>query len=309
MNGLFFSILFIVQAFLQTGILQSSEKAITYAFSGGRFGDNLFAYLHAKWISYLYDIPLFYNPFPYSDQLILDDIEGGCKNNAKAKLEKTKVIRSLEELNKEEPFSTLYILPYFPESLNDRTIDTKLFYIPVDWRDEKFHALVKKLVQPKIPIPTWELPTHCITVAVHIRRGGGWDSPRAQTIDPLRFPSDQFYIDQIRDLYMYFQQSPLYIYLFTDDPFPEVIAKKFQQSLKDLNVCLDYRKQGNKHNANVLEDLFAMVQFECLIRPESNYSIVASIIGSFKVIVHPVQFHWEGKEPIIDQVEKIIHTR
>ncbi|HEV7737800.1 MAG TPA: hypothetical protein VGO47_10580, partial [Chlamydiales bacterium] len=43
-----------------------STQAITYEFSGGRFGDNLLAYFHAKWVSYKYNIPFFYKEFPYS---------------------------------------------------------------------------------------------------------------------------------------------------------------------------------------------------------------------------------------------------
>ena len=42
---------------------------------GGRLGDQLIAYMHAKWVSYLYDIPLLYKPFHYSNDLVLDDKE------------------------------------------------------------------------------------------------------------------------------------------------------------------------------------------------------------------------------------------
>src|SRR5665213_983093 len=51
------------------------EKAVTYEFSGGRLGDNLLSYLHAKWISYRHQIPLLYKPFKYSDKLMLDTNE------------------------------------------------------------------------------------------------------------------------------------------------------------------------------------------------------------------------------------------
>ena len=50
-------------------------SAVTYDFSGGRFGDNLVSYCHAKWISYKYNIPLLYKPFDYSDQLMMDVLE------------------------------------------------------------------------------------------------------------------------------------------------------------------------------------------------------------------------------------------
>ena len=53
--------------------IQSSK--VTYTFSGGRFGDNLLAYIHAKWIAYRYHIPLLYKPFDCSDQLVLHNLE------------------------------------------------------------------------------------------------------------------------------------------------------------------------------------------------------------------------------------------
>ena len=54
-----------------TGLL-SSESYITYEFFGGRFGDCLLSYLHAKWLSYKYQLPLLYKPFKYSSDLCLD---------------------------------------------------------------------------------------------------------------------------------------------------------------------------------------------------------------------------------------------
>ncbi|NDD58753.1 MAG: hypothetical protein EBZ47_05820 [Chlamydiae bacterium] len=48
---------------------------------GGRFGDRLIAYMHAKWLSYKYNIPMLYIPFAYSDDLILDDIELQYRNH------------------------------------------------------------------------------------------------------------------------------------------------------------------------------------------------------------------------------------
>ncbi|MFA5306719.1 MAG: hypothetical protein WC365_04680, partial [Candidatus Babeliales bacterium] len=58
------------QQHLATGI-----SAVTYGLSGGRFGDNLLCYVHAKWISYKYHIPLLYFPFEYSSHLVFDEAE------------------------------------------------------------------------------------------------------------------------------------------------------------------------------------------------------------------------------------------
>lgn len=55
--------------------LSPQASAITYELNGGRFGDNLLSYSRAKWLSYIYGIPVLYFPFPYADQLALSCIE------------------------------------------------------------------------------------------------------------------------------------------------------------------------------------------------------------------------------------------
>ena len=53
------------------GATKIFTSTITYELSGGRLGDNLVAYIHAKWISYKHDIPLEYKPFEHSNELVL----------------------------------------------------------------------------------------------------------------------------------------------------------------------------------------------------------------------------------------------
>src|SRR5271169_5509481 len=48
---------------------------ILYEAPSGRFGDQLIAYMHAKWLSYRHDIPLLYKPFIFSHELLLDEKE------------------------------------------------------------------------------------------------------------------------------------------------------------------------------------------------------------------------------------------
>jgi hypothetical protein len=59
---------------------------------------------------------------------------------------------------------------------------------------------------------------------------------------------------------------------------------------------------GNRYDKNVLKDFFAMTKFDCLIRPASSFSVIAEIMGDFKVIIQPKKFHWESQQLIIDEV-------
>ena len=51
-----------------------------------------------------------------------------------------------------------------------------------------------------------------------------------------------------------------------------------------------------------------MLDFDCLIRPDSNYSICASILGDFKVVVSPLHIQWKNNLPYIDKARFSIRT-
>src|SRR3989344_3123013 len=89
-------------------LIDKGPSYVTYAFSGGRFGDNLVAYIHAKWISYKYDLPLLYQPFSYSDGLVLDqDPPPHVPSNRRLFRDNPSKIQPNGDF--------LYIVPYFPD--------------------------------------------------------------------------------------------------------------------------------------------------------------------------------------------------
>src|SRR3990167_8744756 len=95
-------------------VFAKTDHAITYEFSGGRFGDNLLSYLHAKWIAYQTDIQLFYKPFKYSNYLKLHENEPLFTfTTTRGKIKKT--LKRFPEIKKSS-FSYLYTCPYFPEN-------------------------------------------------------------------------------------------------------------------------------------------------------------------------------------------------
>jgi hypothetical protein len=210
--------------------------------------------------------------------------------------------RNLKEPYPMSKHSILYVLPYFPETLYERDHDSA--HIAVDWNNTGFRAQLKELIRSKQPSIKWDLPADRLTVAAHIRRGGSNspDDPHIERRDPLKAPSDEFFIDQVRYIYERFNK-PLYVFLFTDEDYPEGMAQKYQQALSGLDIQVDCRKVGNRHNLNVLEDFFAMMEFDCLIRGESNYSITCAKVADFMLEIYPQHFFWKNNEPFYDQIK------
>ena len=79
-----------------------------------------------------------------------------------------------------------------------------------------------------------------------------------------------------------FERKSLYCYLFTDASDPAKYVKEIKQALpSDLPIFLDYRSQGNSHDQHVLEDFFSFFQFDALIYPQSNFSMIPALIHDY----------------------------
>jgi hypothetical protein len=106
----------------------------------------------------------------------------------------------------------------------------------------------------------------------------------------------------------------LYIYIFTDHPEPALIEGKFLRELSvwgiENDVQIDCRRLGNTHSQNVLEDMFSMTQFDCVIHPDSSLSRFAAIIAAPILEIKPS--HWaecrkgEDGSLILDKQRNVI---
>lgn len=280
----------------------SQNNAISYSFSGGRLGDNLVSFLHAKWLSYKYQLPLIYTPFPFSDQFALSDPQYSLTTTGS--FEKIIYIKEEKELALTTA-STLFIIPYFPECAHEFEVfdysSTPNF--KVKWDDPIFHDEIVRSLTIKHSSPYPEIPNDCKTIAVHIRRGGGIDADNTNRLFPEKFPPDSYYIEQIRRVAEIYQNNNLYVYIFTDDLNPQNIINSYKTALNNPNIQWDCRLKDNNPNQNVVEDLIAMTKFDCLIRGGSNYALIASLIGNHELVINSIRGHWNEGQQLIDQVE------
>lgn len=282
-----------------------NQNAVSFK-SWGRLGDQILDYAHAKWISYKYGIPLLYKPFEYSDQLVLHDVEEHLTQE-KSKLYQHITLKTLSELEKPTSKPTLFFVTHFPDSFDEYLfIRWKSLYVHVDWNDQKFLSMMRKLIKPKQPLKLIHPPKEIISVALHYRNGGGFiydtDSMKKQL--PLRFPADEYYFEQLTTLCHLVNDAPLYIYIFTDHPNPLELKKMFRIRFPSENIQFHCRAKDNKHDKNVLVDVFSMMNFDCIIRPVSHFSLIASHLGNFKIELCPKSGHWEENKTkfIVDEV-------
>ncbi len=230
------------------GSMQSAF--VTYELSGGRFGDNLVSYLHAKWISFKYNIPLIYYPFEYSDQLVMHQVERTMSPIRGWFLDHLFLTSGTKWIN---PYRyCLYHVPYFGEDKTEFRTNSHWIYFEVDWNNADFKKQITHLIQPlnRTILDAVQLPKDCTTVAVHMRRGGGYDSPLledsmyklgeiyADIFFPLKFVPYSFYVDHIKKLSELLNHADMYVHIFTDDKQPELIVKRLEHDLSAYKVLL-----------------------------------------------------------------------
>lgn len=275
-------------------MLFAKEQYVTYDFSGGRFGDCLITYLHAKWFAYQHNIPLIYKPFEYSSFLVLHDRELRKTGTA------TKTLCDQWSFLSKLPWgSRIYKCPYFPESKWELR-NKKFPYFAVDWKDPKFRAVVQELIVPKGQLDVIRPPSGMLGVAIHIREGGGYDK-NGFLYYPTKFPPLSFYIEGLKAVRARFPAEHIYCQLFTDALDPDALVQKLLAAFPS-DVEFHYRKKNNVHDANVLEDFFSLFEFDVLIRPDSNFSIVPSLIHDYAMVYAAEDYDSDRKE-IIAKVE------
>ena len=271
-------------------VLTLNGAAVTYNL-GDRLGDNLASYCHARWLAYKYDIPFHYTPFKFSEYLAFSKMHPKRDDQSFKSIirfpQRGKHI-TIESLNIKRESDTLYVVPFFPEAPYD-AIAFGFNYFDIDWNDQKFLSILREEIKPLISFPALSLPVDKITVAVHLRKGSGPDGTIYKLEKfPLRFLPDSFFIEQTKKLSQLFNDQPMYVYIFTDNKNPKALVEKCEKAINKPNImytcCHASHPDRSLHE---LEDFFNLTLFDCMIRPQSHYSQMASHLSHAKVVIYP----------------------
>ena len=280
-------------------------SAITYELNGGRFGDNLSTYCKAKIFSYKYDIPLLYKLFEYSDQLTMHNEETLLTSDMKNQFDAIIKVNTEDDIKKNKNKNVLLVTNFYTPAPG---------LYEYGFTNPEKAADIKLLLTPINPPPSIEKNNNEVTIALHVRKGGGFDAPLAsekitkkpQFADqqwPTKFPPDKYYIDQLRMIKKLIgDEKKIIVYLFTDDKDPARLVEKYQKELIDLNLEFRYRTSGNSHKANVVEDFYMMGQCDCLIRSASLLARACQLVGTHQIIIYPIQGYWVDDTLIINPV-------
>lgn len=281
------------------------SSAVTYAFSGGRFGDNLISYLHAKSFAEQNNLPLLYQPFPYSSQLLMSSHEHHYTECIQHFRKGVSLANGLPSVIEDE---TIYVCPYFPAIMGDSN-NRSTFPFSVDWKDPKFRRNALKLIGPKNAVHLTYPPKEMISVALHVREGGGFDPDDVISFFKLKIPHISFYIESLKVILQLFPGKTIYCHLFTDAKDPRSCLNKILLAMpENVPIQFQYREVGNQHDSSVLEDFFSLFNFDILIRPDSNFSIVPSLLYDYAVVCYPIAVPEPNQPFTRDHIKVEINT-
>lgn len=286
------------------------NNAITFVLSGGRLGDNLLSYIHAKWLSYIYDLPLLFQPFLNCEFFCLFEQENYHSSDFQFS---QNVHINRNNLNSIAPGdgSICYNLPYFPETAVESAIPwlyhMQLPVFSINWEDRTFKLMIKKLLAPRVDIQPIALQEDRINIAVHYRSEFG-DNNTLQNLQrnhAIKFPSITYHIEQLQRLIKLFSEHKIFVYLFSDDSNPENLIRIFQEAIPNQEIQWATKKRTSS-SPSILEDLndfYSIGQFDCLVRSASNFSSIAAKLGNYIIEIAPSHYHFEGDVLVIDHVE------
>jgi len=249
---------------------------ITTKPANGRFGDHLVLYARAKLISLACNAPLLYQPFSHSEGLVLHAQETLYNQDAHKNLptiELDDAVQILGKAVKNNP--ALYRINFFTRL---RGIQSETYAMCL--------REIRRLIRPSNTLATVTIPPGTLSVAVHVRRGGGYDHLTKHVFREKFLPAS-YYAKALRSLMKLFPHRQIYAHIFTDDPNPNEVVSEISAALNNRRVKFGYRKEKNRYAENVLEDFFAMTKFDCLVRPASSFSRMAEVLGNHRVVISP----------------------
>jgi len=296
--------IFLVVFFISTSFIGVSytahkkvQSAVTYELTTGRLGNKLLLYSGAKYFSWKHQIPLLYKEFKYSDQFKLHETSVVYKSDITSQFTKVKKLSKFKK-DSIKSQSILYVNDMMEGEF-------------VDWDNQEFIAELRREISPRFASNlAIDLPSDSITVAVHVRRGGNYDD-MYQTFDedqssnalptryfadrkfPLKFPNDDYYIEQIKTIAQICPDQKIFVFIFTDDLHPDKIIEKYNKIIN--NPLITYRCRSGKvdENTNVIDDFFAMGSFDCLIRSDSTYSVMIDYLREYALVFYPKSYYWK----------------
>jgi hypothetical protein len=268
----------------------------------GRLGDQVMLYMATKYIAMTYDMDFFYREFKNSDKFMLSSYDKKFDSSIRKNYGHIINIKNFQDLESiKNNSNTLFVLQWGLVS-----IDTGRSIFEKKHLNAQFLAHMQQMLQLIEPLkqPILKIPADYISIAVHIRKGEGFDNSLLSTqiyknnnkysdqTWPSKFPPEQYYIDQINRLTSLLADKKIILYIFSDSLDPIALTERIKSHC--LRKDLTFITATDIWQNSLFNDLYAMSECSCLICSTSMLSYVAEIIGNHAVVIRPHTYEWHA---------------
>ena len=287
------------------------RHAISYQ-GGHRFGDRMLVYAQARYLSYITSVPFLYNHFIYSDQVTIEE-DARAFEEEQGHYQRRILINSpstffdlISSIDNPNALSTLFVLDYFPSDISEWESNPWMkLLLNIPWQEKGFHNYLQKTASPKIQIPNFR-KEGVLNVADHVRTLSGADTADTSIAKlPLKHPNLTYHKNQIRRVYDLNQQKPMFVFIFSDTKNPQALIGDFRSSFENMNIEFGIQILNQADINYAVQDFYAMQKFDVLIATQSNFSMMASRIGSFDMILTPLSIRGSYPNAQIDRVQLV----
>jgi len=130
-----------------------------------------------------------------------------------------------------------------------------------------------------------------------------WTMDAGYTMLSLKFPPEQYYVDQIKKVSSDLGDRPFCIWIVTDDKTPSMLVKRIKKAVNKPNITYRYLYNRKKtHNERIIEDLWCLAQCNGLIRSQSHFAKIAELMGNHEFVFFSGSHKWVDKKMIITGV-------
>jgi hypothetical protein len=267
-------------------LLANDGPTVTYELSGGRFGDNITSFLHAKWASFYFNIPIYTTPFLYYEWLKLSQ-EYPLRNTYPHQITP---YSSLEGININEK-NRMYEIKFYPEDEVEFNKDITYWgtrRIDIDWKNKEFRKAALSSILPIFSLDLITPPKEKVSIALHLREGGGFDGDWERNKYPNKFPPLHYYLKSIEKVLELLPEKSFYCFIFTDALEPLKYQKCLSEFFKKNKITFDIRSSKIGKNNLVLDDFYSIFNFDIVIRPGSNFTIPQTRLQDYAIVISPL---------------------
>jgi hypothetical protein len=289
---------------------EPTRNAILQKDRGERLGDRLLIICAVKFLALMHgDLDFYYQDSQFLDNYMLSDTETKIDDTIKARYARS--VPFSESGYKFSKPPTLFLAPW-------SCIDDFCAYFGKRHLYREHFKKLQQMLQPKVILPIVEAEPDAISVAVHIRKGEGYDTPLSsaqiyKNVDqiywgekyqskkhgspadrswPDKFPPEQYYIDAIRILEELLPDKKIAFYIFTDCRNTQALTERIATYCTKDNVT--FINATSPSSDSPMVDMNRIASCKCLIRPQSAYSIVSQIKGDPMIVFSPLSCEWHN---------------